>query len=136
MIRRGWVSNSSSSSFVIGLRGDKDLKEALEKEFGVAGTKGVLRDMANAVVESFVRNTEETFETSQGLITHLTRFGHADFTEYDMKLIKLLEEGFVLYTGSISDEWDSWDRSVDMWLCYTAINVDKDDIYIESEGGY
>jgi len=135
--RNGFVSNSSSSSFVIGIPKGNSLEETLDEYFGIENTKGIIHEMAKAVVDSFVRNTEEVFEDLPELISWINRYGRQrEFSEYELQLIELVKKGFTVYYGSISDEWDSWDRSVDMWLCYTSVNVDEPGLYIEHEGGY
>ena len=127
--RNGFVSNSSSSSFVIAVKDDAKVQITVEVDLENFGT------------------TIETIEELDAYI--LDRYGYSgksidelcsecEYTEriYDASK-KEIEAGKKVIHGSFSD--DSYDNPLEAYLCHNGLKgiVDTDKIeVIDSEGGY
>ena len=125
--RNGFVSNSSSSSFIIGSK-VRLTKEKISELVGVSSAKPpfdvILKDIVETIhgcigspmsMEWFVKDRclskkDATYKT----------------------LEKLFEKGFFVYAGHFSDEGDA----AEAMLCNTSLNHDDDDFFIEHDGGY
>lgn len=125
-VRSGFVSNSSSSSFIVAYRSNfaDDFKNA------VADTeKSPFAFMIQEVGACFKRNIDETFKSLRDY------FESEDYDKDrpDKKVIELLEKGFIVATGSISDE--NYD-GMDSYLAHVEIEFENDSLAIYTEGGY
>lgn len=128
--RNGFVSNSSSSSFVIGYTTKfiddfkKDIEAYPDNPFTC-----ILQDVG----ECLDRNVDEKF-------TSLEDFLQSEYYEWnkDSKMvttyIRLLKDGYKLAIGSISTESD-YDL-IDTYLCHKELKYKSENIYIETKGGY
>lgn len=132
-IRHGYVSNSSSSSFIVGVKEGKLTVEHLMEAFQVPESSpmsGIARDFA---------------ETMYNLSNEVTEEGLRDDYCYDesisleemagrgVKAAKLMLKGYKVYQGWASDEGTD---GAENYLCRTAINYEGDTVYVCSDGGY
>lgn len=124
--RSGFVSNSSSSSFIVAYKNNF----ADDFKLTVADTeKSPFAFMIREVGTCFKRNTDETFKSLRD---------YFESEDYDKdrpnkKVIELLEKGFIVATGSISDE--NYD-GIDSYLAHVEIGFENDNFAIYTEGGY
>lgn len=126
--RNGFVSNSSSSSFIIYYRGGKkDLRNNLEQIFELP--TGYPIDLSTRkLVKCFMQDLEEV-----DLLEKANDYGwDKDDPDY-LKLKSKLEKGFQVYEGSFSS--DSGD-GMESFLCEASIKYESDLLIIEKEGGY
>lgn len=128
--RAGFVSNSSSSSFIIAVRGEEKLNvESLVGLFQVPQTSpmyDIAVDMAQVMY-----NRSRMFDEKEILY----QFGYdsiEDALESGNRHAKLLTDGFTVYGGYASDE----DGGIEAMLCNTAIDYESEDIVLYCEGGY
>lgn len=120
--RQGFVSNSSSSSFIIAYKGDKPTVSRLVDVLGVR-PNALLYDFSIAIAEYLLTAEElddydkenmKIFPKSYGLQGHL------------------FHEGFTILKGSCLDErWGIEAAMVDLELDY-----ESDDLVIKKEAGY
>lgn len=119
-IREGFVSNSSSSSFIVAAKGAIN-KQRLIDILGVPKTSPLYK---------FAQEVADVLASAQPL-------EDSDLAERiedgDTKLVKLLKQGFDLYEGSASDEGT---EAAEYALCFMDINYKSDDLVIIKEGGY
>ena len=129
-VRAGFVSNSSSSSFIVALRGDKKLDvDTLVSLFRVPEDSPMYRiavNMAQAMYNRANKHDEKEILYNWGYDTI------EEAIEKGCKQAKLLKEGFTVYSGYASDE----DGGIEAMLCNTEIDFESDDIVVYSEGGY
>jgi hypothetical protein len=120
-IRTGFVSNSSSSSFVIGVRGELTVERVMAafKVDSKSPLYGMVKDMAQILV-----NRADEISMKEML----------DDERLDEDKIKdLVKKDFIFYVGSVSSE----DEPIEGVLCESVgIEYEDDDIYISKEAGY
>ena len=127
-IRTGFVSNSSSSSFMIVSKNGKLTKELLMKVFKVQ--KGDLfYPIAKDLAEFIVDNVEET--TTKEILVNFCADDISELPDEVKKCVK--SESGTIYEGSAADDGDS---SVEHLLVDLDIHYEDDDIIFEKEGGY
>lgn len=123
-MRNGFVSNSSSSSFIIGTRGKLD-KKKLIKLFKVDKESPIfllVKGMADILVENATKMTlkeylEDTCYEEDGV----------------PKIVKkIISKGFTLYSGSVGDEAGGLESA----LCQVGLDYEDDEFIIEKEEGY
>ena len=121
-VRLGFVSNSSSSSFVIASKKGELTKEKLIKAFGV--------DKKSLFYKTSVKMSECLFNYSekQNEDSLAKDRGDYDFPEDIQKALSL----GIVYTGSVCDE----DGGVEELLCSLDLDYEDEEIYIHKEGGY
>lgn len=128
-IRRGYVSNSSSSSFIIALYDKKLSSDALLEAFQVSEESPlyvIAKEMAQVMTNKAQVYDEEEI---------LYNFGYSSLDEAikdGNKHAILLSKGFSVYGGYASDD----DGGVEAMVCNTKINFESDTLVIQSEGGY
>ena len=116
--RSGFVSNSSSSSFIVAAKGEIDRDRIIEI-LGVPETSP-LRSFAEEVADVLMTAQEMGFEEL------------ADWGD-DGTLAKLIKRGFTIYEGSASDEGT---EAAEYALCFMTLHHDSPDLVIIKEGGY
>lgn len=118
-IRIGFVSNSSSSSFVIGTKG-KLTPELVLKAFKIP-KDSPLYEIAKLIARSIVGSARET--TLEEIV------------EEDGRLSKeeeeLAKKGMTIYKGSFGSDGEGLEAA----LCEASINFEDEDIIMKHEGG-
>ena len=136
-VRSGFVSNSSSSSFIIATkdRSLDDLADELKIEFSNNPLAEIMKPLVEEIVSTICSNARE-----MTLKEWLSDWGYASIEEakedgsyYGEKLVSLFERGFKVYTGGFSDECTD---GAETMLCYSKFKVERDDFYAEQDGGY
>jgi len=133
-IRSGFVSNSSSSSFIIGH--DKKLKSAKLKEklinvFGV-NEKSPLYNTSLSIIESLLNCSEEMTKAEV-----MADWG-VDDDDFDMitdgEIYKdIFDKKFICRSGSVANDSE---ESSEMMLVDMSLDYKDDELIIYKEGGY
>lgn len=125
-IRASFVSNSSSSSFIIG--SSKPLsKEILIKLMGVP-KKSIMYPIVTEVAELFM--TEAQPYDMEGYLANHFLTSEEDIPE---KVKEILDKNWYFYEGSFSS---SSDNILERTLTDKGFNIDTKTIYISKEEGY
>lgn len=142
-VRSGFVSNSSSSSFIVTMKnGEKMTKETLLEAFDVKETSPLYKfavELSDWIIGNVEEKTvvgiyEDYIGGSKGksideMIEEITE----DYGSMDRELLeKIVAEEYRYYSGSACN--DSGD-ALESYLCDTDLNIDTDIIKIES-GNY
>jgi hypothetical protein len=145
-VRSGFVSNSSSSSFIVIMKnGEKMTKKTLLEVFDIQ-EKSPLYGFAKELSDWIVKNVEE-MDIKSIHDNYVGNYQKKNLTEDDMieeiiedyggiekeMLEKIKTKEYRYYSGSASD--DSGD-GLETYLCESGINIDTDLIKIESGGSY
>lgn len=133
-IRAGFVSNSSSSSFVIGVpKGTKLTNKMVTEALGIDLPKGnILKPLADQMVDILCSKAEKTnpedladdwgYETVDELLSK----------SKNSPEVKLIKQGFDIYTGSVSSEEYGFESA----MCDIELNYESDSLVIKKEAGY
>jgi len=115
-IRNGFVSNSSSSSFIVSAKPNVPLKVMVEVD-----------------IEEYAENILKTIKDVKKYIENQWGEVEENLEEYD-KLKAEIDKGNWVYVGSFSSEGDPTEQ----FLCDTGLEQPKDGSYnvIESDAGY
>lgn len=120
-IRSGFVSNSSTSSFIVALKDAKDAKIKITIEVDL-----------NKYKDSYIENEEELLEYYKDYYGDIEDIPK----DIDTKMRKALREGKIILRGCFSSEGD---ECLEQFLCDNGLpkNIENDNVtIIESEGGY
>ena len=142
-LRNGFVSNSSSSSFIVTMKtGEKMTKELLLEVFGVDKNSplyGFVNELSDWIIKNVKKqNISEIYENYVGnpagkpideMIEEIVE--DQGVLDYET-LEKIAGEEYSYYEGWASDE----DGGLEAFLCDTGINIDTDKIKIKSGGRY
>jgi len=120
-IRHGFVSNSSSSSFIIGIKDNKDFdegltKDALIKVFGVERTS-LLYNLSVGISEYISEHADE--QTIQSL---LNDYGYDTVEELmeNIEAANLINDGYKVYTLSAS--YNETDDPIELLIGQGGLN--------------
>src|SRR5512133_3787197 len=126
--RLGFVSNSSSSSFVIASKEPLTAKMLLEV-FAVPESSP-LHCLSKDMATWFEENSKKT-----SLKEYMADYYWDDADEDDLPemVVNATKHGMILYTGHASDDYGN---SVESMICDMSLNYTSDTLIIEKEGGY
>ena len=138
-IRSGFVSNSSSSSFILAVK-DRDIIEMsnkLRKIFELPPNHP-LREFTNFIVDYIVESLPDTVKSGMidnrdDLQIYLNDNLYTDDLSQWTKELGLLDKGYRLYIGSWSDDHDN---NIESFLCNNDLFIDNEDIILEHVGEY
>ncbi len=136
-IRTGFVSNSSSSSFIVmvskGMSED-DIRARVAEYVG---------PMSNFFMPDFRQNLIDTIVECKGDMADLEEDlkreqkwikDHPDYSTDELDQIQnLIDKNVDYYEGGFSDNGDG---ALQAWLCYESFKVERDGFYMENTGGY
>jgi len=143
-LRNGFVSNSSSSSFIVIMKNGKEMtKNVLLEVFDVKKTsplysfaKNLSKWIINNVEEKDIKDIYEDYvgdpdgKTIDEMIEEIVEdYGGMNKEELE----KIASKEYRYYSGSASN--DSGD-ALESYLCETAMDIETDFIKIDSEEGY
>jgi len=144
-IRNGFVSNSSSSSFIVTIKSEQKMsKEILMTLFDLK-EDSILYNFANELSNWMLKNLKEMDIkgiynnycgsnknlSDEEMIDEIVEQGYPNISRED--LLKISNKEYSYYEGSASD--DSGD-GLESYLCESGINVNNDFICIKSGGDY
>lgn len=145
-IRTGFVSNSSSSSFIVVMKNGKELnKETLLETFEVGENSplyGFAVDLTNWIVgnlkekdikglhDNYVGNYKKLELTEDQMIQEIID----DYGGIDKEILeKVKTKEYRYYYGSASSDSG---EAIETYLCYAGVDIDTDTIKIEGVEGY
>ena len=143
-IRNGFVSNSSSSSFMITMKNNKELTKKNIMEILNVNKDSFFYNIALEISEVFVQNAEladidylfrdygymyKDDPTLEEKIEHLVE--EVSFLDREM-LDDIANNKIKYYVGYVADE----DGGIEAALCSMDIQHEDDNIKVEKEGGY
>jgi len=142
-IRNGFVSNSSSSSFVVTMKNGKELSKKLLLEVFDVKKTSPLYGFANDLAKWIVNNVKE--ENIEDIYNNYCGGNSKELSTDEMideivadyggmkkeDLQKIASKEYRYYSGSASN--DSGD-GLESYLCETEMNIETDDIIINSDG--
>jgi hypothetical protein len=120
-IRNGFVSNSSSSSFVVATKGEFDKTDLVANVFQV-GQESPFYDLACDIVNIFFRR--EPYSSKEEWMKEWCVV-EDDMTACEKRIAKLFDEGWNVICDSVAD------YNV---ICSMDIHYKTDNIIIEKEG--
>ena len=126
-IRNGFVSNSSSSSFIIACKGD--LTKEVMKQLCI-DKSSPWADFVEKGINLLIENATEKFTTIKELEQFIESDGYDDDAFDTLK--EYIKQGFTGYIGSLDSDGDG----IESALCDMEINYKSNDLIIEKEEGY
>jgi len=131
-IRTGFVSNSSSSSFIIYYnKGKKELKKKLEEIFDISLPENFpIKMPLKGIGETVYSNISETFSSVKA---YMNEFGYEEEDECDTETLEHLKKGGTVYMGGFADDTG---ELLDQLLCNSDIHYEDEEITIHQHGGY
>lgn len=126
-IRTDFVTNSSSSSFIVFSK--KELTKETLFELLKLDEEHPLKDIMNLIADCIINCIEcENFED-------YVKEWYSDYNEEISKEYLELSKKFpYFYEGSFSTE--GYDNPMEAALCNMDLNIETDDLVIKHEGGY
>lgn len=121
-IRKGFVSNSSSSSFVIGC------KKSLTKEMVVKAIAPAMKDFIDDLAKFIVKEVKPKPLSEEEFIEYM-----GGLEDFPRAYKKMLGRGFRFYQGFASNDSGV---PVELALCEIGLEYDGEDVAIRKEGGY
>ena len=138
-IRNGFVSNSSSSSFIIASKTKKKLHKKLEEVFKTPSNYPI-QDLGDEVVSTIMgclRGDGYGEDTDSGdsfsTIEEYQEFCEEQYIDTpDPEIVELIKQGFTVYVG----EFCSDEGGIENILCETQLRYKDDELVIIHDGGY
>ena len=121
--RNGFVSNSSSTSFLIASKAELT-KEKVESLFGIP-EDSPFKELIDKIVNAFYHSLDKPFKA---IIEYIRETGDDD---PDEKIQQWFKDGFFVYQGL----WSTEDEPMEAMLCETSINYESDDLIIKHDRG-
>jgi len=132
--RIGFVSNSSSSSFIIATKGDQSTRALVEIDLDelISSSISTKEELVEYILEDYCFGIEDwdKYLTEDG--EYFDEYIYENYT----KMLKSIEAGYTIHTGNASSEGES---GLETMICNEGIGSLKfiDDVkIIEGDGGY
>jgi len=132
--RLGFVSNLSSSSFILGYKGSEKERYDLLKEAFVFPENYPIKpeeDTENSFSKVIDNSIRETFSSLEEYFNYEDRECNTD--NENKLILDLLKNDFTVSLGSVSDDCGDY---LESFLCMCDINYKSDKLVIQKEGGY
>lgn len=135
-VREGFVSNSSSSSFLLAIRKGHGVKEILE------GASPIAKALAGPAVDFLAGRALRSLE--EEWISHTNYYSGGDDEEAEYAL-ELKDDMLSLIDGEDPEEWefcwgfasdDSYYNTGELAICFTSIECDEGNVRLWTQGGY
>jgi len=129
--RNGFVSNSSSSSFIVGFKGENNLKEKLMEGIEKNPLKPIIEKMVDCIVEkvTIYKDKKSFIESEFDVIDEID---DRELKESYPTIHNLFDKGFVVGYGYFSDD----EYGLESALCYSDLHINDEDFFVEHDGGY
>jgi len=125
-IRNGYVSNSSSSSFLICSK--EELTKNSLMEISKVDKDSPFYNIIEDIAEFFVNNSEkQTIEKIKEEYTY-----DNEIEDYGQKLIDYINNGFNVYTGSACDD----EIGIESYICDQYFDIKKENFILKKENSY
>jgi hypothetical protein len=128
-VRSGFVSNSSSSSFIIAIKGNvESAQKEMENLFALPESyplKGLVKEIPRLIWDCI----DKVVTTIDEYKDHLVDEG-SDIEDIDVKILELITKGFHIHFGSLSSE----EGVIESILCDPDLSFESDNLYIQHEG--
>jgi len=136
-IRNGFVSNSSSSSFIIINKKGGELSKDKLMEIMDVHINSPMYIFAKEIVDVIYNSCSSSKTLEDFKNEYYGSYGTMeDFREEEPDMVKMFEEclekGWSYHHGSVSDE----EGGMESALCSMNIDFEDDNIKIEKDGGY
>jgi len=130
--RQGFVSNSSSSSFIIATKG-KLTPEKIVKAFCIPKNSPIL-DLFKKIADGIVDSVDFETKSRKSLIKHMF-FDKEEYLPKELKVVveKAEKENMTMYYGLFSNEDDN---SASILLSENDFNFETDEIIMSHQGGF
>jgi hypothetical protein len=122
-VRNGFVSNSSSSSFIIGCKGELT-KETLMDIFKVPIESPIYKIVLD-IARCMVKNAEKL-----DIAEELKDYG--EDSSYGENIKFMIKNDMNMYRGYAADD----NGEVEAMLCNMDIHFKSDELFIDKDGGY
>jgi hypothetical protein len=136
--RSGFVSNSSSSSFMIAFK-EKPSQEQWDQVFKIDKTSpiyGIMKDIVSTIEScsrhTFVPSPDYPASPSKDYSDYLRKDGYESDSEGDMEIWDALKNGFTVMVGDFADD----NGPVEALLYETDLFHKDDNLIISHHGGY
>lgn len=131
-VRQGFVSNSSSSSFIIAYKGDKPTKEIILKYLGIE-ENSPLKDFANQLSEFIINkiNKERIILSSKEDIIKYQGCDEEDIEDWYGYHLKLINDGFNIVETSVS--YNETDDPIENYLGNSYFYVESENLILKTE---
>ncbi len=127
-IRQGFVSNSSSSSFIIGTKGNKKLEELFNENFKLPDNKTYPFILElESVIKAFKANIDKNI-----ILENVEEYFYSN-SEECYKAKDLINKGYKVKVGSFADDSGEFP---DTLLCNLDIDFESEELVIYKDGGY
>lgn len=143
-IRTGFVSNSSSSSFIVTMKNGKKLtEEILLETFEVSETSplygfaldltewilhNVEKDTIKSIHEKYIGNYKNRKLTEEEMIKEILE----DYSNLDKEELEKIKSGeLIRYSGSVATDTDN---AIEAYVCSSGLDIETDNIKIECNG--
>jgi len=130
-VRNGFISNSSSSSFIIGIKDEKSARAILNKACEVP-EQHPFHDMIEEMVSAIVRSISHCDELGCDLTSYM-EWVNEEGEDVDENIVNAINKGLTVYRGYFSDEGGD---DIESLLCNTSFNIVRDDFVFIKEDGY
>ncbi len=136
-IRKGFVSNSSSSSFIIMVPKGTSVKEIQSKiEKHVGKMEGfLLPNFRQNLIDTIIECIGDKIDLDSELkfeIDWISKNPESETSERD-RLQKLIDKNVDIYDGGFSDNGEG---PLQYFLCSTNFKVEEENFFMENTGGY
>jgi hypothetical protein len=133
-IRNGFVSNSSSSSFILALpKGttEENIKEMMLSKMQVPKTS-IIFGMAEEMAVCFADSVDRPLDIDKE-IKDTQKYKEEDWAqEWIKELEGYKEKGMIVFRGGFCDDGDG----AEQLLCYSNMEIVEENFYFKNEGGY
>ena len=130
-VKQGFVSNSSSSSFILMTKNELT-KEALQQAlFGEEIDNPLLKGIATEMTDVLYNGIDISLD-KQSIVEFLDYYYVKSIKELPDIIQEGISKGFIIHEGSVEDQNGDLER----YLCYLSINIETDELVLKKEGGY
>ena len=122
-IRKGFVSNSSSSSFIIASNGKASTAELKKMVRDAVRNSSMIEDAVEYITKMLIDSlmSRDSFEKEN-------KYGN-----YDEFIKESLEKGMIKFGAGYAGDQDEEEERL---FCFSDLNVETENLIIKKDGGY